>query len=410
MRITGVIAILAGALLGAGGAWAAVAAQAAATSSNSGSPSHSILPPIGAYHIADQIKDPPPLLKAILDDHVNDAARLLKQGASATAVYRDFPYFATAASLQPCDPSMLDLLLAHGAKVDGVWVTFPGHHGDPPLDTYVDPLAAAASAGSEACVATLIRHGATPNIVDMQGITPLGGTAASMYCKPEMIDFLIKHGADPNFAPSLDDLPPKIVSDIVAGEINLIARLPPLDLAVMYDHPACARALLKDGADPDAHTADGSLLMDAVGVGRSPAITRMLLHAGADVHVRNERGETAMFAVLFLQGAGPKFGGPYGHYCLECARMLIEAGADVDAVDNAGNTPLVYAARGEDALPMVKLLVNAGADVNYRNPKTGLTPLHTAQLAHNAAVADYLIRHGASAPADATDGSPAGKL
>lgn len=416
MRVTRAIAILV--LMLSGAAWAARAPQTAGSAATAELSTHSILAPIGVYQSADQIKDPPPLLKAILEDRVDIATRLLKHGASATAVYRGVPYFATAAGLRPCDPKMVNLLIAHGAEVNGVWVTLRARNHGPVLDTYVSPLAAAASAGQSACVATLMRHGADPNIVSLEGVTPLGAAAASSYCKPEMIDFMIKHGAHVNFTPSLSDLPPKVVGHILshlgnmpesrkwtlASQLNPIVKAPPLDLAVAYDHLACARALVKNGADLDAHGMDGSLLMDAVSVGHSPEITKMLIHDGADLHARNKLGETALF-----MGADD-FGSPkiFRDYCLECARLLVQAGAEVDAVDNAGNTPLVYAAGGEDTLPLVKLLVDAGANVNYRNPKTDITPLSSAQSAHNAAVATYLIRHGANAPADAADGKPTG--
>ncbi|MGH8428253.1 MAG: ankyrin repeat domain-containing protein [Gammaproteobacteria bacterium] len=381
-----------------------------------------MLAPIGVYGIADQIKNPPPLLQAILDNRIDDAARLLEQGASATARYHKIvPYFVAAASLRPCDPRMLDLLIAHGANVNGVWITLPGRHGDSPFDAYISPLAAAASAGSDACVATLIRHGADPNIVSLEGVTPLGAAAGSMYCKPEMVDFLLKHGADPNLTPSLDDLPPKVVGHIMSGLGNLpgprkralaakfrpTLKVPALDLAVAYARPACARALIMSGANVEAQGMEGTLLTDAVSIGRSPAITRMLLLAGADVHARNEQGETPLFmgAADFGSPDSPKI---FSQYCVECASMLINAGAEVDAVDKTGNTPLVYAADGEDALPLVRLLVDAGADVNYRNPKTGMTPLRSAQSAHNAAVVSFLISRGATASSGGTEGKPAG--
>ena len=59
-------------------------------------------------------------------------------------------------------------------------------------------------------------------------------------------------------------------------------------------------------------------------------------------------------------------------------RLLIEAGANIDTVDDEGNTPLHSAvtARQADA---VEFLIQRGAEVNRRN-RAGFTPLELAKL------------------------------
>ncbi|WP_421841366.1 ankyrin repeat domain-containing protein [Mycobacterium sp.] len=58
------------------------------------------------------------------------------------------------------------------------------------------------------------------------------------------------------------------------------------------------------------------------------------------------------------------------------SQRLLEAGADVNASDDAGSTPLHFAAKGESH-EAVRLLLDAGADANARNDK-GETPLYNA--------------------------------
>ncbi len=88
---------------------------------------------------------------------------------------------------------------------------------------------------------------------------------------------------------------------------------------------------------------------------------------------------------------------------------LLHQGADPNIPDRNGDTALLYASRF-DRLEMVRALLQAGADVNRRNP-CGLTPL---MVAPGAAVATALLKAGAcvdiatpSEPADEDAGRTA---
>ena len=75
--------------------------------------------------------------------------------------------------------------------------------------------------------------------------------------------------------------------------------------------------------------------------------------------------------------------------------MLLAAGADVDARNEFGKTPLDYAVRFNDSAEVVHLLIAAGAEVNTRDLE-GNTPLHSAALEQeNPAVFDVLFAAGA---------------
>ncbi len=81
------------------------------------------------------------------------------------------------------------------------------------------------------------------------------------------------------------------------------------------------------------------------------------------MNVHNEYGFTALMAP---EGADPAI-----------MRMLLGAGADIDAKDNGGLTALIGAA-WNGYLPAVETLLEAGADVNVRD-NDGYTALRKAK-------------------------------
>jgi ankyrin repeat protein/Ran GTPase-activating protein (RanGAP) involved in mRNA processing and transport len=83
----------------------------------------------------------------------------------------------------------------------------------------------------------------------------------------------------------------------------------------------------------------------------------------------------------------------HGHQAI--AVILLEYGADVNHVNDAGYSPLHVAASRND-LPMVKLLLQAGADKEKVQTKTGHTPLDKALSKGHEAVAQWLLEQGAT--------------
>jgi ankyrin repeat protein len=137
-------------------------------------------------------------------------------------------------------------------------------------------------------------------------------------------------------------------------------------------------------------------LMRAVEPGRSAVLTN-LQRRGADVNSQNAGGQTALMRaaqlgnpeavqILLGHGARVEFGANLGgdtalHYAcqqfnLEPVRELLKAGADPNALDTHGWTPLKRAAEGNQ-LEIVQALLAAEADPLIED-KQGLTPLLVA--------------------------------
>lgn len=74
-------------------------------------------------------------------------------------------------------------------------------------------------------------------------------------------------------------------------------------------------------------------------------------------------------------------------------KLLLSAGADVNAVDASGQTALFYAAE-IGCIEIVKALVIHGANVNAKN-QIGMPILYMPTLKSNLECVSYLIEHGA---------------
>jgi hypothetical protein len=79
----------------------------------------------------------------------------------------------------------------------------------------------------------------------------------------------------------------------------------------------------------------------------------------------------------------------------EAAALLLQRGAQVDARDGGGDTPLLVAAR-RGAAPVIEVLLGAKADANARDARGG-TPLMLAVAAQSQPSAELLLAHGADA-------------
>jgi ankyrin repeat protein len=98
---------------------------------------------------------------------------------------------------------------------------------------------------------------------------------------------------------------------------------------------------------------------------------------------------------------------------VKAVEAALGAGADVNARDADGITPLMHAARGDrpeianpgptDHPEVVELLINRGADVNAKTD-SGFVALFWAARYGHAGVAKVLIAHGAEVNAKDKDG------
>ena len=138
----------------------------------------------------------------------------------------------------------------------------------------------------------------------------------------------------------------------------------PLKSAVRYANEECVRYLLEVGADPNGLPPGQSTPLSEAVFRGNQQYTDLLLNAGANVNAFvNLKYQTMLYRVSAVS-----------YYSKEELRQLIGLGAYVNIEDTYGQTPLFFSAYDPD-VEKLKMLMEAGADVNASD-KDGNTVLH----------------------------------
>ncbi|MBN1547106.1 MAG: ankyrin repeat domain-containing protein [Syntrophaceae bacterium] len=146
--------------------------------------------------------------------------------------------------------------------------------------------------------------------------------------------------------------------------------------------------------------------LDAVRNGSFEEV-KAALAQGIDINVQNEFGESALHLVkkaslaqyLIEHGAAvnlteSQYGmTPIFFQEVPIARLLVAAGANVNARSNKGNTPLIWFAYS-NYLEGIKYLISVGADLQAANAD-GKTALDVAEGFAEPELVEYLRTHGA---------------
>ena len=233
-------------------------------------------------------------------------------------------------------------------------------------------LIEAIRAGQPEIVDILLKHGANPHLREIpgpeeeeeeeeektDGDTPLEAALALEENWAEMVQLLIKHG------------------------LNLSQQQSALHAATSIE---MLRFLLDHGAPINGRDAHGAtylevLVSDGYDESEMEEKAHLLLERGANVNIPDNDGATALSRCDSL----------------ELANLLIEHGANVNTADKRGMTPLHLAAADESRIDLAELMIAKGADVNARN-NDGYTPLDlliTGSFDYEFAL--LLVAHGAS--------------
>lgn len=218
------------------------------------------------------------------------------------------------------------------------------------------------------------------NSEDHQGCTPLVSASASK--QEDMVSFLLEHGAH--------------VYAAREGAISAIHQ------AAESGSIPILQTLIEKGADIHESSFFGTPLIWAAGVGHA-AVLDYLLSQGALPDVINSQGMSALFMTVVMEQMArrERTRSPRASSVIECVKVLVRAGADVNFQAPGGFTPLHVAAEGGD-VDLVHVLLEAGARLDIENHE-GVTPLNIAAQWEQTEVVEKLLAWSGAAGQSAQD-------
>jgi ankyrin repeat protein len=294
---------------------------------------------------------------------------------------------------------MAQELIAHGADVNARQVTWNWERQvtKEPREKWMPlggltPLLFAARQGCVDCARVLVKAGADINATNPNGFSPI--LLAIINSHYDFAASLLDQGADVNIADEVGRTPLYAAVDMhtlpdsnLPWPSELNNKLSSLDLIqTLLAHGANVNAQLKKqqpyrskvdrGADTMLGTGTTPLLRAAKA--GDTEVVKLLLAKGADPKLTTKFGMTPIMAAA---GLGTKEEDTTGRKKTEAEaiasiELCLAAGADVNAVDNQGDTALHGAAqKGDDQV--VQFLADHGAKLDVKDKK-GRTPLDAA--------------------------------
>lgn len=298
--------------------------------------------------------DKTPLILAAMNGHYEMAKYLLEQGARTTIRGYIHP-FSIAAGRGHLD--LVELFIDH-------------FEDDPERDVHISKALASASAhGQIGIMLRLLETGARAgDPQDYLQEAVMAGQAGS-------VAFWIDRGADPNaFYKDSSRYPQNKYLDIAAnyGHTDVVktlvergACIEPMTLAIAsaWGDPEMIEFLLANGAEAGS----GNLLFAARRL-KADNVQTLLSH-GLQVDFRDRFGRTALIATTMYYFNEMDENQPFyvvAENVYTISKILIENGADVNAKDYEGMTPLMFAVYG-GYTETVRLLLASGARLRSTN-------------------------------------------
>ncbi len=173
----------------------------------------------------------------------------------------------------------------------------------------------------------------------------------------DIVDFLIKHGAD--YRKCDDDGKSPIIWAAKIGQTQLV------------------QYFMKLGADKETADKDGKTLLYHAAAGGHIALIQYLLQVGADIHTQKSVDTLTPLMIAAQNGK------------TKAVSCLLDNGADINQKNNQGMTALMLTAVAGSRIETVKLLIRRRADIYLRN-NNGETAMELAYMNQNCRTGSIL--------------------
>lgn len=321
---------------------------------------------------------------AVYNNDVALVDRLLAAGANPN-VRNDYNSMPLSEAAVTGNADVIRKLLKAGAAVEGA-----------NADGQTALMVVARSSNVEAAK-LLIKAGAKVNAREQwRGQTALMWAAAQS--QPEMVRLLIRHGADVNARSNLNNFERQVTAEPRMQQ-RPAGGLTPLLYAARSGCLACAKELVRGGADVNVPDPDGITPLIMAGLNLSFDVAALLVKEGAELNVWDTWGRSPLYAVVDMNTVptGGRADRPSSDATsgTEVVKMMLERGANPnlqikivpplrslrddrgpDGVLQVGTTSLARAAKGGD-VEVVRLLLAHGANPSLPTVP-GVTPMMMA--------------------------------
>lgn len=215
------------------------------------------------------------------------------------------------------------------------------------------------------CADLLVAKGADPRITNNKGKAPF-----------ELKSYLGEWGAEPKLCWAALVNHRKFAEEIIqnGADINNKKGEHPLRIAARYGNKEVAELLINKGADINQSKA----LVEAAYWGHYD-IVKMLIDSKANINEKTYYGHTALYGAIEQK-----------HF--EIVKLIVASGADVNKT--LIDSPPLHVAVMRDDIDVIRFLLDKGADINAKNNK-GETPLVCAIKCNSMNAAEVLIKNGA---------------
>ena len=306
-----------------------------------------------------------PLHQACKQDHLEMVKMLLLHGANANILYDTKPPIY---DVRNDSVDMLQLLWEHGADVNYLYAN-------------ESLLTRACNTGNTRPITFLSDHGANVNIQTSNSKnTPLLAAILGHQNKEVIVTLLLKRGADARLqdASGVSPLMAALLLPSLMAERLTQILLPLSDVNAQSVRGSTAlynairesevsfqvvSQLIEAGANIHVRPHDESYLYHAC-VKQREKLVKHLLEKNVNVNERNGEREYTALHYLCREGFNPKI-----------VDMLVKHGADIDALDGLGCTPLRHLCFKSGHMEDILWMVDHGANINHVDHVDN-TPIH----------------------------------